>query len=61
MCIVTTNRQTVVLENIDIDVHIYMIVSMHGRGHWIIPVTNSSHLQKKKKNKGRENAFNSWT
>lgn len=28
MYIVTTNRQTVVLENIDIGVHVYMIVSV---------------------------------
>lgn len=28
ICIVTTNRQTVVLENIDIDVNVFMIVSV---------------------------------
>lgn len=28
MCIVTTNRRTVVLENIDIDEHVFMIVSV---------------------------------
>lgn len=42
-----TNRQTVVLENIDIDVHTYDCFC--GRGHWILPLTNSSRLKKKKR------------
>lgn len=35
MCIVTTNRQTVVLENIDIGVHVYMIVSVDEGFLWM--------------------------